>query len=60
MIQQKQKQKEIIITEKDLPLSCPKKQTWDGHPKIYLDIIEKKIITCPYCGIVYKLNANKN
>jgi len=48
-------QKEIIITKKDLPLSCPMKQSWDGHPKIYLNITEKKHITCPYCGIKYKL-----
>ncbi len=46
---------EIIITKKDLPLSCPVKQTWDGHPKIYLDISSKKIIKCPYCGIKYRL-----
>ena len=46
---------EIIIKKKDLPLSCPIKQTWDGHPKIYLDIKEKKQIICPYCGNKYKL-----
>lgn len=46
---------EIIVTKKDLPLSCPIKQTWDGHPKIYLDMSDKKIINCPYCGIKYKL-----
>ena len=48
-------QKEIIITKKDLPLSCPIKQTWDGHPKIFLDIKEKNKIICPYCGTHYKL-----
>lgn len=46
---------EIIITKKDLPLSCPIKQTWDGHPKIYLNILSKKIVKCPYCGIKYRL-----
>lgn len=47
---------EILIEEKDLPLSCPLKQTWDGHPKIYLNIKEKGRISCPYCGTKYKLN----
>lgn len=48
-------EKEVYITKNDLPLSCPVEQTWDGHPKIYLDIkLEKKVI-CPYCGIKYKL-----
>ena len=47
--------KEIVITKKDLPLSCPLKQTWDGHPKVYLDINAEKKIICPYCGIRYKL-----
>lgn len=46
---------EIVITRADLPLSCPINQTWAGHPKIYLDIKEKKKITCPYCGNIYKL-----
>lgn len=49
---------EIIIKKTDLPLSCPIKQTWDGHPKIYLDIKEKKQIVCPYCGNKYKLQLD--
>ncbi|HFL8819536.1 MAG TPA: zinc-finger domain-containing protein [Candidatus Azoamicus sp. OHIO2] len=49
------KYSEILITKKDLPLACPVKQTWDGHPKIYLNIIDKKITKCPYCGIKYRL-----
>jgi uncharacterized Zn-finger protein len=46
---------EIFIKEKDLPLSCPMNQSWDGHPKIYLDIKEKKKVVCPYCGLKYRL-----
>ncbi|MCB1711082.1 MAG: zinc-finger domain-containing protein [Candidatus Riesia sp.] len=49
------KYSEILVTRKDLPLSCPIKQTWDGHPKIYLNILERKMIKCPYCGIKYRL-----
>lgn len=52
------KQEEIIITKKDLPLACPIKQTWDGHPKVFLDIEEKNKIICPYCGTKYKLIIN--
>ena len=48
-------EKEVIITKNDLPLSCPINQTWDGHPKVYLDIKEEKKIVCPYCGTKYKL-----
>jgi len=55
MSEEKNKKNEITITKKDLPLSCPIKQTWDGHPKIYLEITEKKKISCPYCGTVYRL-----
>lgn len=47
---------EILINEKDLPLSCPINQTWDGHPKVYLNIKEKGNVVCPYCGAKYKLN----
>ncbi len=46
---------EILIKKKDLPLFCPVKQTWDGHPKIYLNILDRKVIKCPYCGIKYRL-----
>lgn len=47
--------KDITITKKDLPLSCPIKQTWSGHPKVYLSIKEEKKIICPYCGTIYRL-----
>lgn len=57
MSEEKNKKHEITITKKDLPLSCPIKQTWDGHPKIYLDITEKKKIICPYCGTTYILTT---
>lgn len=52
---EEQKKKQIIITKKDLPFFCPTKQTWDGHPKIYLDTSKDKNIICPYCGTIYKV-----
>jgi len=51
----KDKNIEILMKKNDLPLACPVKQTWDGHPKIYLNLFEKKIAICPYCGTKYKL-----
>lgn len=54
----KEKQKEIKIKKKDLPLSCPIKQTWNGHPKIYLYLSEANDVMCPYCGLKYKLVIN--
>lgn len=48
-------QQEIIVTRADLPLSCPINQTWAGHPKIYINLKEKKKAICPYCGNIYKL-----
>jgi uncharacterized Zn-finger protein len=55
MSDKKKSQTEIVISRSDLPLSCPINQTWDGHPKVYLDIAEKKKVICPYCGNIYKL-----
>lgn len=45
------------ITQSDLPLSCPPKDSrvWDAHPRVYLPIEETGDYTCPYCGAEYKL-----
>lgn len=45
------------IRESDLPLSCPMPSmaTWNAHPKVYLDIVSKGEIKCPYCGALYTL-----
>lgn len=45
------------ITQKDLPLSCPPKDTrvWDAHPRVYLPIEETGKFLCPYCGAEYIL-----
>ena len=48
--------RQVIITERDLPLSCPNstnQSLLDMHPKIYLPIKEKKTLSCPYCGTQY-------
>lgn len=47
------------LTQADLPLSCPPKQTrvWDAHPRVYLPIEETGNSTCPYCGAEYILEG---
>lgn len=34
-------------------------QTWNTHPKVYLDIARHGEAKCPYCGTVYKLKAGE-
>ena len=52
-------QREVDITEADLPLHCPTPDmsTWDSHPRVYLPIDETDDgeYRCPYCGILYRL-----
>ena len=45
------------ITQADLPLSCPPKNTrvWDAHPRVYFPIEETGQYSCPYCGAEYVL-----
>jgi uncharacterized Zn-finger protein len=49
----------ITITEKDLPLCCPRvgATTWNSHPRVFLQIEKEPTheITCPYCSTHYKL-----
>ena len=47
-----------IITEADLPLSCPQDQErlWDAHPKVYLALVDGEV-TCPYCNTHYILDG---
>lgn len=45
------------VEKKDLPLSCPSVQdeSWDAHPRVFLDIEETGEVLCPYCGAHYVL-----
>lgn len=49
--------KKIVVTEKDLPLSCPMDDMvlWNAHPKVYLPIEESNEEVCPYCGTQFVL-----
>ena len=44
--------KTIHVTNNDLPLSCPTKEmeTWNAHPRVYLDVSKTGEATCPYCS----------
>lgn len=46
------------ITQADLPLSCPTKgsETWNAHPRVYLDINQSDEAQCSYCGARYVLD----
>ncbi len=63
-MQQENTKKHIEIHESDLPLSCPmpSMQSWNSHPRVFLEIEKEPDyqITCPYCSTKYKLIADKN
>ena len=48
--------REVIVSEKDLPLHCPSSQSsaWAEHPKVYLPLDKADEVTCPYCGTIYR------
>ena len=50
-------QKQCVIHEDDLPLSCPMPNDilWNAHPRVYLPIEDTLREVCPYCGTVYLL-----
>ena len=35
-------------------------QTWNTHPKVYLDVGRTGSAKCPYCGTVYKLKDGEH
>jgi uncharacterized Zn-finger protein len=49
------KQKEVTVTEKDLPLHCPMPGAplWARHPRVFLDVAEPGEALCPYCSTRY-------
>jgi uncharacterized Zn-finger protein len=48
-------QKEVAVTEKDLPLHCPMPGAplWARHPRVFLDVANAHEALCPYCGTRY-------
>ena len=58
----------IEILAKDLNhqggVFCPSPlaamETWNTHPKVYLDVGRTGEAKCPYCGTVYKLKDGEH
>lgn len=52
-------QQPIEITEKDLPLCCPRPGAplWACHPRVFLEIAHDKEAVCPYCSAHYVLKG---
>lgn len=53
--------KTVHVKKSDLPISCPTQsmQTWNQHPKVYLNLSKTGEATCPYCGTIYILDNGK-
>jgi uncharacterized Zn-finger protein len=45
----------VEITHNDLPLHCPRPGAplWARHPRVFLDVVTKGQMLCPYCGTKY-------
>lgn len=58
----------IELAAKDLNreggVYCPsplaKMETWNTHPKVFLNIARTGEGSCPYCGTVYRLKAGEH
>lgn len=46
-----------VIVKKGERVSCPTKNhaNWDLHPRVAIDLHDKKSAACPYCGTVFKV-----
>jgi len=42
------------------PSPLAKMETWNTHPKVYLDVGRSGEAKCSYCGTVYKLKAGEH
>jgi uncharacterized Zn-finger protein len=67
-MQQKPQTPAIELLAKDLnhqggvfcPSPAAKMETWNTHPKVYLDVGKSGSAKCPYCGTVYALKAGEH
>ncbi len=60
--QQANTQQQYIVSEDDLPLSCPmdSMRVWDSHPKVYLPIEKTGKVVCPYCDAMFVLEGHQD
>jgi uncharacterized Zn-finger protein len=42
------------------PSPLAKMETWNTHPKVYLDVAHTGAAKCPYCGTAYQLKAGEH
>ena len=42
------------------PSPLAKMETWNTHPKVYLDVGKNGTAKCPYCGTVYQLRDDEH
>ena len=42
------------------PSPLAKMETWNTHPKVYLDVAHTGEAKCPYCGTVYQLKDGEH
>ena len=54
-------ERRYMVSEKDLPVSCPLPWTtrWNSHPRVYMPVKPGVDAVCPYCGAVFSL-AGRN
>ncbi len=47
----------VKLTKKELPASCPTKDTpaWNMHPRVYIEFNDEKKSVCPYCSNQFEL-----
>lgn len=52
----------VEVTAEELPLSCPTPDSplWNSHPKVFIPLEDAPQASCPYCGTVYRLVAQKS
>ena len=50
--------KTIKISQDELPACCPPKEeeTWNQHPRVYIDLKQNGRGACPYCGNQFELS----
>jgi len=53
-------QRQIEITARDLPLSCPmpNMNLWNAHPKVMIPLNHGGEARCPYCGTLYHFKGD--
>lgn len=42
------------------PSPLAKMETWNTHPKVFLDVCKSGAAKCPYCGTLFKLKDGEH